>query len=82
MTDGKWTGNDVPNQTGRTAVITGANTGIGFEAAKALAAHGASVVLAVRNLDRVRTRPVGSPRPPRRRRHHPAARPDLVELGA
>jgi len=52
MTDGKWTGNDVPNQTGRTAVITGANTGIGFEAAKALAAHGASVVLAVRNLDR------------------------------
>jgi NAD(P)-dependent dehydrogenase (short-subunit alcohol dehydrogenase family) len=52
MTDGKWTETDVPNQAGRTAVITGANTGIGFEAARALAAHGASVVLAVRNLDK------------------------------
>jgi NAD(P)-dependent dehydrogenase (short-subunit alcohol dehydrogenase family) len=52
MTDGKWTETDVPNQAGRTAVITGANTGIGFEAARTLAAHGASVVLAVRNLDK------------------------------
>lgn len=45
----KWTAADVPSQEGRTAVITGANTGIGFEAAKVLAARGATVVLGVRD---------------------------------
>jgi NAD(P)-dependent dehydrogenase (short-subunit alcohol dehydrogenase family) len=48
----KWTVADIPDQTGRTAVITGANTGLGVETAAALAAHGARVVLAVRNLDK------------------------------
>jgi len=48
----KWTADDIPDQSGRTAVITGANTGLGFETAAALAAHGARVVLAVRNLDK------------------------------
>ncbi|MET0993707.1 MAG: SDR family NAD(P)-dependent oxidoreductase [Mycobacterium sp.] len=48
----KWNTADIPDQTGRTAVITGANTGIGFETAAALAAKGADVVLAVRNLDK------------------------------
>jgi NAD(P)-dependent dehydrogenase (short-subunit alcohol dehydrogenase family) len=47
-----WTTADIPDQTGRTAVITGANTGLGFETAKALADHGAHVVLAVRNTDK------------------------------
>src|SRR3954447_4903057 len=49
---GKWTTADIPDQTGRTAVITGANTGLGYETAAALAAKGAQVVLAVRNLDK------------------------------
>ena len=47
-----WTTSDIPDQTGRTAVITGANTGLGYETAVALAAKGARVVLAVRNLDK------------------------------
>lgn len=47
-----WTAADIPDQTGRTAVITGANTGLGYETARALAAKGAHVVLAVRNLDK------------------------------
>jgi NAD(P)-dependent dehydrogenase (short-subunit alcohol dehydrogenase family) len=48
----RWTTADIPDQTGRTAVITGANTGLGYETAAALAAKGAHVVLAVRNLEK------------------------------
>jgi NAD(P)-dependent dehydrogenase (short-subunit alcohol dehydrogenase family) len=48
----KWTSDDVPGQQGRLAVVTGANTGLGFETAQVLAAHGASVVLAVRDTEK------------------------------
>ncbi|OBJ32012.1 SDR family NAD(P)-dependent oxidoreductase [Mycolicibacter heraklionensis] len=48
----KWTTADIPDQSGRVAVITGANTGLGYETAFALAAKGAHVVLAVRDLDK------------------------------
>ncbi|WAH37222.1 oxidoreductase [Alicyclobacillus dauci] len=45
----RWTTTNIPDMNGRLAVITGSNSGIGLEAAKALAAKGAHVVLAVRN---------------------------------
>lgn len=44
-----WTATDVPDLTGRVALITGANSGIGLEAAKALAARNCAVVLACRD---------------------------------
>ncbi len=44
-----WTVRDVPDQTGRVAIITGSNSGIGFEAARVLASRNATVVLACRN---------------------------------
>lgn len=50
----RWTAADIPAQDGRTVVITGANTGVGFETARIFAAHGARTVLACRDPHRAR----------------------------
>ena len=44
-----WTERDIPDLTGRTAVVTGANGGLGLQTALALAGAGAHVVLAARD---------------------------------
>ena len=61
MTQG-FTDRDVPDQSGRTFVVTGANTGIGFETARVLARQGARVLLGCRSekraagaIDRIHT---------------------------
>ncbi len=45
----KWTAEDIPDQAGRTAIVTGANSGLGLVTAIELARHGAQVVVAARS---------------------------------
>jgi NAD(P)-dependent dehydrogenase (short-subunit alcohol dehydrogenase family) len=60
-----WSTANIPDQTGRTAIITGANSGIGRAAAHALAAAGARVVLAVRDTDKGQSAAASMPARPR-----------------
>jgi NAD(P)-dependent dehydrogenase (short-subunit alcohol dehydrogenase family) len=69
-----FTAADVPYQSGKTFFITGANTGIGFEAAKVFASRGGRVLLGCRNLDK------GQNALARVRHAHPGADIDLVEI--
>lgn len=49
----RWTSEDIPDQTGRVALVTGANSGLGLETTAALAAHGATVLMASRSTERL-----------------------------
>lgn len=69
-----WSMNDAPELSGRRAVVTGANTGLGYETAKALAARGCHTILACRNVDKAqvaRQNILGQ---------YPAARVDILTL--
>ncbi|MCA9896011.1 MAG: SDR family NAD(P)-dependent oxidoreductase, partial [Anaerolineae bacterium] len=47
-----WTANDIPDQTGKIVVITGANSGLGYETALALARKNAHVVMTSRSIEK------------------------------
>ena len=69
-----WQAQDVPNLTGKVAVVTGANSGIGYEAAKVLAGKGAHTILACRSREKADTalRDI--------RTAHPTATVEVIEL--
>jgi NAD(P)-dependent dehydrogenase (short-subunit alcohol dehydrogenase family) len=48
----QWTAENIPDQSGKVAIVTGANSGIGYETALALARKGATVVMACRDLSK------------------------------
>jgi NAD(P)-dependent dehydrogenase (short-subunit alcohol dehydrogenase family) len=52
MSKHNWTLSDIPDQKGKIVIITGANSGVGFEAVKALSKKNATIVMAVRSLDK------------------------------
>lgn len=74
MVENKWNVSNIPDMNGRLAVITGGNSGIGLEAAKALAGKGAHVILAVRNQEK------GDVAAADIRRLHPSAVVDVMPL--
>jgi NAD(P)-dependent dehydrogenase (short-subunit alcohol dehydrogenase family) len=48
----KWTSDDIPDLTGRVIIVTGANSGIGFEASREFTRKGATTILACRNMEK------------------------------
>jgi NAD(P)-dependent dehydrogenase (short-subunit alcohol dehydrogenase family) len=74
MAASKWTADQIPSQAGRRALVTGANSGIGYQAALQLGRHGTHVLLGCRNLAK------GRAALDRLRREAPASSAELAEL--
>ncbi len=71
---GKWTAEQMPSQAGKTVLVTGANSGIGYQAALELVRHGAHVLLGCRNENK------GKSALERLRREAPGAQVELLIL--
>lgn len=69
-----WTADDIPDQSGKTALVTGANSGLGFHTAVQLAGHGARVLMTARDTAR------GEQALARARAAAPEAKLELVSL--
>ncbi len=54
MSKSSWTANNIPNQIGKTIIITGASSGLGKEATKVLAEKNARGIMAVRNTEKAK----------------------------
>lgn len=74
MSKHDWSAEALGDQTGRTAIITGSNSGIGFETARVLAGKGATVVMACRNLEKA------NPKANEIRAAHPSADVEVMQL--
>jgi len=74
MSKHEWNEERLADQSGRIAIVTGANSGIGFETARVLASKGATVIMACRNLDKA------EPKADEIRATHPGCDVDAMEL--
>lgn len=72
----RWTTDDIPDQSGRTIVVTGANSGLGLQATEALTAAGARVLMACRDRTRAEAARAGLARPD----HAEVVEMDLADL--
>ncbi|MFC1949606.1 SDR family NAD(P)-dependent oxidoreductase [Chloroflexota bacterium] len=70
----KWTAADIPDLAGKVTIVTGANSGLGFEDARALSARGAAVILACRDTGK------GEAALKRILQEHPEAKAELMKL--
>ena len=70
----KWTYKDIPDQAGRTVIVTGANSGIGYDTARGLAAQGAQTIMACRSPER------GRAAMQKIRQQHPDAQLEVMHL--
>lgn len=74
MSKHNWSAEQLPDQSGRVAIVTGANSGIGFETARVLADKGSNVIMACRNLDKA------NPKADEIRSAHPNANVEVIQL--
>ncbi len=74
MSKHNWSAEALGDQSGRIAIVTGSNSGIGFETARVLAGKGAIVVMACRNLDKA------NPKANEIRAAHPGADVEVMQL--